>query len=131
MNAKQYCAILEESLLGTLADYKMEPSQIIFQQDGDPKHTSGLAKSWLTKHNIDVAAHPAQSPDMNLIEHAWDQVDCQLRARFSLPSNLKQLWEVLQEEWAKLDIDYIQKLYESMLRRVAAVIETRGGHTRY
>lgn len=91
MNAKQYVAILEESLLGTLEDYKKKPSEIIFQQYGNPKHTSGLAKSWLADHDFDVASHPAQSPDMNIIEHAWKQVDHQLHARFPLPSNLEQL----------------------------------------
>ncbi|KZP24104.1 hypothetical protein FIBSPDRAFT_736333 [Athelia psychrophila] len=131
MNAKQYVSILEESLIGTLKDYKTDPSDIIFQQDGDPKHTSGLARNWLASKHIDMASHPAQSPDMSIIEHAWNEVDRQLRARFPLPKNVEELWEVLQEEWASLDIGYITSLYESMPRRVAAVIETKGGHTRY
>ncbi|KAJ7114775.1 hypothetical protein C8R44DRAFT_582061, partial [Mycena epipterygia] len=40
MNAIQYCQILQEALLGTLSDYSLAPESIVFQQDGDPKHTS-------------------------------------------------------------------------------------------
>jgi len=82
MNAEQYCQILEESLLGTLRDYEKQPSDINFQQDGDPKHTSKLAHAWLASHHIDIAAHLAQSPDMNPIKHAWDYLDHQIRARY-------------------------------------------------
>ena len=52
MDAKQYISILEESLLGTLKNFKKEPSEIIFQQDGDLKHTSRLAKNWLASKHI-------------------------------------------------------------------------------
>jgi hypothetical protein len=131
MNATQYCNILDQSLLGTLQDYKTDTSQILYQQDGDPKHTSKLARAWFKDHNIELAAHPAQSPDMNPIEHAWDHVDRQIRARYPRPANIEELWEALQEEWAKLDVEYIRKLYESMPRRVAAVVEAKGGHTKY
>lgn len=44
MNAHQYCAILSESLLGTIADRDLDPRYIIFQQDNDLKHTFRLAK---------------------------------------------------------------------------------------
>jgi hypothetical protein len=39
---------------------------------------------------------------MNIIEHAREQLDCQVRRRESLPTNLEELWAVLQEEWANL-----------------------------
>ena len=39
MNAVQYCEILTESFLGTLADQRLSPDNVIFQQDNDPKHT--------------------------------------------------------------------------------------------
>lgn len=42
MDAKKYCSILEESLLGTLSDQHLSPCSVIFQQDDDRKHTSNL-----------------------------------------------------------------------------------------
>jgi hypothetical protein len=104
MDSKQYCKILEDSLLGTLKDYHVDASNILYQQDGDSKHRLKLAQAWFENHRFQLAAHPAQSPDMTPIEHVWDQVDCQIRDHYPRPSNTEQLWEALQEEWAKLDV---------------------------
>jgi hypothetical protein len=49
----------------------------------------------------------------------------------SQPRNEKDLTEVLQEEWEKLDIELVNKLCLSMLRRLQAVIDARGGITKY
>ncbi|KAJ7320927.1 hypothetical protein DFH08DRAFT_970624 [Mycena albidolilacea] len=54
MNAAQYCSILEESFLGTLADYSLQPDAVVFQQDGDPKHTSARAANWFHNHDIKI-----------------------------------------------------------------------------
>lgn len=107
MDARQYCKILEEGLLGTIADKKTGMGAIIFQQDGDPKHCSKLATTWFEDHAIKVLPWAPSSPDINLIEHAWDALDKQLRRRDHLPTSEDQLWEVLQEEWVKLDIEYV------------------------
>jgi len=40
MDAELYCSVLEEGLLTTLDDLKINRSDIIFQQDNDPKHKS-------------------------------------------------------------------------------------------
>ena len=108
MNAIQYCDILKESLLGTLEDYSTDSSNIILVQDNDPKHTSKLATKWFEDHVIEVLDWASSSPDMNIIEHAWDEVDKCLHARTPLSRNLDELWDVLVEEWAKLDISYVR-----------------------
>ena len=68
---------------------------------------------------------------MNIIEHAWDEVDRCLHARTPLPRNLDELWDALVEEWEKLDILYVQNLYKSMPRCVAALLEAQGQYTKY
>ncbi|KAA1469577.1 hypothetical protein DENSPDRAFT_759649, partial [Dentipellis sp. KUC8613] len=70
-------------------------------------------------------------PDMNIIEHAWEMLDCAVRHRDHCPSSLEELWEALQEEWAKLDVQAIHHLYESMPRQVEALLEAKGGYTKY
>lgn len=131
MDAAQYCDILSESLFGALDDYNKTQSAILYQQDNDLKQTLKHAQAWFQEHGFQLASHPAQSPDMNPIKHAWDMVDQKLHSRFSRPMNLNQLWHTLKEEWVNLDVGYIWSLYESMPQCTATLLEVKGGHTRY
>ncbi|KAJ4432196.1 hypothetical protein ANN_20812 [Periplaneta americana] len=46
-------------------------------------------------------------------------------------TSIVQLSAMLQEEWRRIPVDILHKLVESMPDRVAAVIATRGGTTRF
>jgi hypothetical protein len=52
-----------------------------------------------------------------------------VRKRFPPPTFLKQVEDVLREEWYKSPLKTVQKLYESIPRRTAAVLKTKGGPT--
>jgi len=131
MNAKQYVSILEESFLGLIRNPNLHVRNIIFQKDNDPKHTSKLAQAWFKTNKIQLLPWAPSSPDQNIIEPVWDYLDRRIRARLVQPTNLDQLWEALQEEWAKIDIHYIRKLYESIPRRVNALLRAKGSWTKY
>ena len=68
---------------------------------------------------------------MNIIEHVWDALERRVRTHKPLPSNLDQLWDILQQEWYSLDFSYIQKLYDSLPTRVQALKDAHGSHTHY
>jgi hypothetical protein len=53
------------------------------------------------------------------------------RNRFPPPTSLKQLEDDLQEEWYKIPLKTVQNLYESIPRRIAAVLEVKGGLAPY
>ena len=62
------------------------------------------------------------SPNMNIIEHFWDQIDHFVQSHHPLPHNGHKLWGADQEEWEKFPQDALEKLYESMLCCFAVLV---------
>lgn len=131
LNAAGFVRILDTAFLSSLEDHGLDSSAIIFQQDNDPKHTSRLAKNWFRNNHIELLPWPASSPDMNIIEHAWEVLERQVRSRSPLPRNLEELWVALVEEWERLDMVVVRGLYDSMPRRLAALKAAKGSYTKY
>ena len=74
---------------------------------------------------------PPQSPDLNIIEHLWCFLERQVGNRYPPLSCLKELEQVLMEEWLKIPLDEVKKLYDYIPRRIEAVQKTGGGPTPY
>jgi transposase len=128
LNADKYKQILihhmQPSAKSLFAD-----NQFIFQHDNDPKHTSGVVTKYLKSKQINVLDWPAQSPDLNPIEHVWKQLNCNAKNRS--PSNEDELFQILLKEWNQLNADFLQNLVSSMPKRCQAVIDSNGMPTKY
>lgn len=131
MDADLYVEILDDELLQSLAYYGKDVDDVIFQQDNDPKHTSKKAEKWFSDHQMQVLRWPAQSPDLNPIEHLWALLKRRLGEYEKPPAGILELWERVQVEWNKLGAEDCQNIIKSMPDRCKAVIRAKGGHTKY
>ncbi len=96
MDQHLYKTILEEELMETIEFYDMDPTEVIFQHDNDPKHKSKSVQEWLSNQEFDVLPWPAQSPDLNPIEHLWAEVKRKLNKFDSPPKGMLDLWERIE-----------------------------------
>ena len=80
---------------------------------------------------MEVLLWPAQSPDINPIEHLWNHLKQKLADYEVPPHGILEFWEGVQEDWGKIKPEMCQGLIESMPRQVGVVIEAKGGYTKY
>ncbi|RPB13102.1 hypothetical protein P167DRAFT_486580, partial [Morchella conica CCBAS932] len=74
---------------------------------------------------------PPQSPDLNLIEALWADMETELGQEIGRVRDLEVLKAMLQRAWDNIGIDRLDALIRSMPRRLEAVIAARGQATRY
>ncbi|KAI1002867.1 hypothetical protein K3495_g5336 [Podosphaera aphanis] len=136
MNTQQYISILQEDFTlcmeaASLLEDMPPTDQLIFQQHNDPKHTARATTSFLRSRNIKCLDWPAQSLDLNPIEHLWEEMKRRLWTYYEPPKGVGELWQRVQREWALIPSSTCHNLIESMAMRIEAVLAAKGGNTRY
>ncbi len=64
-------------------------------------HVARLTTQYLTRNNVDVIQWHAVSPDLNPIEHIWDELGRKAKANHQI-NNVGDLTRALQQEWQNL-----------------------------
>ena len=62
-------------------------------------HTASDMAAFLDQHDVEVMDWPARSPDMNPIEHVWDQMSVWIRDMDGPPSTVAELNNVVHQVW--------------------------------
>lgn len=134
--------LIERTMTGTIyAENIIEPiiqplrnefgANFVFQDDNARPHRTRRIQNMLEENNIVRMVWPANSPDMNPIEHVWDHLASAILNRENPPLTLRGLVVAAQEEWDNMDQQYVDNLIRGMPRRVGQLIEQRGNHTEY
>uniref|UniRef100_A0A8R1IDN0 DDE_3 domain-containing protein n=1 Tax=Caenorhabditis japonica TaxID=281687 RepID=A0A8R1IDN0_CAEJA len=101
----------------------------VFQQDNDPKQTSGHVANWFRRRRVDLLEWPNQSPDLNPIEHTWEELERRLKEVRA--SNANQKFAQLEAAWKSIPMTVVQTLLDLMPRRCQAVIDAKEYPTKY
>ena len=125
MKSHDYLNLLKDNLNHD----DMQRNNTIMQHDNAPIHKAAVVTTWLREQEFNVLDWPPQSPDLNPIENVWAHVKSELDKQNITSKEMMR--QRIQQIWANIDGSFLQKLVDSMPRRVAAVIKNHGGATKY
>ncbi len=128
MNSAVYQKILKDNVRPSVRDLKLKRTWVLLQ-DNDPKHTSKSTSEWLKKNKMKTLEWPSQSPDLNPIEMLWHDLKKAVHAQ--KPSNVAELQQFCQDEWAKIPPQHCNRLIASYRKSLMAVVAAKGGPTSY
>lgn len=104
------------------------------QQDGDPTHKCDPAV--VEQYNAEnassvmvVSKWPPNSPDLNLIENIWSWVQAEVDKMGC--SSMEDFEAAVTAKLAAVPQQHLTHLWDSMPKRMQAVIEAGGGPTKY
>ena len=103
----------------------------MFPDDNARPHHARIVTHFLRQHNVNRMDWPQYSPDLNSIEHAWDELGRRLRRNHVPPTNHAHLARMLVAEWQAIPQAFFQRLVNSMRLRCTECINARGGYTHY
>jgi len=110
----------------------------IFMQDNAPIHTAHIIRDWFAEQGIEVMDWPPYSPDLNPIENLWALLKQEMYILHpelvGAPNNAETLDLLIRcaiNTWDRLGESLLNRLIDTMVHRVIAVIEAEGWYTKY
>ena len=124
LNSSAYQQVLDSGL------FQLYGSHSVSVQNNAPCHKSRSMLNYLDNKQVCVLADwPSQSTDINIIKNLWSILKSKVYRRF--PKFADELWKAIEEKYYSIDDDVIIALYDSITRRLKAVLQSEGGNTKY
>ena len=122
-----YRRVLEEHLVSHgRAWYR---NNWLLADDNAIPHRARAVDDYLHEQDIIRMGWAPYRPDMNSIEHIWNEIGRGLEELDPQSVNLRQLGVVVQHLWQQIPLERVQTLVSSMPRRVRALVDARGSST--
>jgi hypothetical protein len=128
--ALDYIEYVYENALSGYYHHADNPAELILMEDGAPTHRGIQPKLWREAYGINRMVWPAQSPDLNPIENVWRLMKAWVTLQ-RIPEDEKSMWRLVQRAWDHVRMEFLDKLLDSMPDRMQAVIDAKGGATRW
>lgn len=131
MNSERYRQVLENQIY-PISFHLGDPStDWLLMDDNAPPHRSLLIRQFKESSGLRSFEWPPASPDLNPIENVWGMLKKRIRRQLKPSDSLNDLERLLRIEWSQLNQEKIDRLIQSMPRRVKSVIEKCGSNTKY
>ena len=128
LNSNRY---VREMLPPKLVPFLQGIPKAIFQQVNAHPHIAKTVRVFCSAQHVQLLPWPAYSPDMSPIEHVWELLGWRLTRDPRPAASKDELWLRMQAIWNFLPQADFQNLFNSMPRRIAALIVERGGCAKY
>ena len=120
----EYRKIINESGMIDNLDRRYGQGCYTFMQDGAPAHKSALTTLFLKKRCSFINCWPANSPDLNPIEHLWGAMKRILKTKAITTKN--ELIDAINDIWDSFPQSSIDSLVCSFRGRLLTVIDQEG-----
>lgn len=124
-----YQNTLDEYLAPVFDD--LAENQSIFMQDGASIHKANSTMRWFHDREVRRLNHPSRSPDLNPMENVWAILEQTVYHNGKIYYHVADLKLAIIAAWDALPVTTLRLLVESMPRRMKAVIDAKGGQTKY
>ncbi|GFX05646.1 transposable element Tcb1 transposase [Trichonephila clavipes] len=128
LNSHRY---ISEVLEPVVLPYLQGLATSIFQQDKARPRVARNIQRFFVNHQIELLPWPVHSPDLSSIENMWSMDAQRLTQITPSATTSGQLWQRVEVAWSAVPLEHIKSLFESMPRRVAAVISNNDGYSGY
>lgn len=98
-----------------------------FQDDERWPHQTTQVIEFLESESIDRLDWPSKSDDLSPMETLWDVLAHRAATKLHSGSSLKELKEVLQQEWKAIPQEIVDEDVDKMRARLIECIEANGG----